>query len=125
MFGVACGKRYQNLAAFESSEFVGFESAKQCVYVEVDGHKPVLRSIERSREWGRMIVTFAKVHERHTQVIWALYASVQNALLVSERFILLDGYKADKEKRQETYQSRPLFPLPPSLGWRRGFVRRG
>jgi hypothetical protein len=48
-------------------------------------------------------VRFAKLHERRAEIIWALYASVQDACLVSERFILFDGYKADKEKQQETY----------------------
>jgi hypothetical protein len=48
-------------------------------------------------------VRFAKLHEKRAQVIWDLYTSLQDAWLVSERFILFDGYKADKEKQRETY----------------------
>jgi hypothetical protein len=48
-------------------------------------------------------VRFARLHEKRAEVIWELYASVQDAWLVSERFIRFDGYKADKEKQQETY----------------------
>jgi hypothetical protein len=48
-------------------------------------------------------VRFSKLHERRAEIICELYAKVQDAWLVSERFILFDGYKADKEKQKETY----------------------